>query len=489
MGEGKILVKKGVDEMYKKQIIFMVIFLSLLSSWVLAAKNLGVTITKVSGDCEVMRAGELGWIKANVDMRLYLNDRIRTKFISTATLKFDDGTIIDLEENTVVDIKELFESRWTNRTKSEMKIWIGEISGTIEKLKTGDSEFNIHTPVAIIGIRGTKVKVKVGSKGETTCYVHEGKAQMRGIKEPEDKWTTIKENEYATCMTGDKISTPEQFKPIPPKKEIPPEVKPVPPEEEIIPKEEKIPKPPIKPLPAPEIYAQFPEQNKPFINEIPHITVFISHPTIKELSQVPDCFLQIDDNRPIKLPSGVTKYRFSLYLKPGPNKVVIKAWYEKGQVAVTAIHFSFDPYPPIIRTKRYIACPPRGLIKEIREMTFHSPTLKEVPVEISVIVADLDSGIREVIVNGRKMEMEREEYYKILLPLLVVVEKMIPQIQKKEYEVNINKVEEVKLKVTDKADNVITEILEPIKIAREIKCKLEKELNANQVKPGKRRRR
>jgi len=471
--------------MQKKQISLITTIFVLVANWVLA-QELGVTITKVSGDCEVMRAREVKWIPANVEMRLYLNDRIRTKFISKATLKFDDGTIIQMKENTTIDIKELFENKLTGRTKSEMKIWLGEILGTIEKLKTKDSEFNIQTPVAIIGIRGTKIKVKVGSRGETTCYVQEGNIRMRGISEPEDKWTIIEENKYSTCITGKEVSIPEKFKPLPPEEEE--EIEPLSEilkrrKEKITLSEKVLPYQPV--LPAPEINAQFPEQNKPFINKIPNVTIFISPLPRGDIKEIPTCFLQIEDDKPIELPKGATKYRFRPYLKPGVNELAIKAWYAGGQVGKTVIRFPFfDPQPPIIQSMKDTVQPLRKLAERINSEIFTSEEKKffkeKIPIEISVIAADLGSGIREVIVNGRRMEKIREKYYNVILFLSakMTVEKEGSYSLKEKYKVKkVSLSEEVKLRVTDKADNSITEIMDSKRIENDIEGTLERALN------------
>ncbi|MDI6735414.1 MAG: FecR family protein [bacterium] len=414
--------------MHKKLFIFMVMILVLVSN-LAQAKELGITITKIKGDCEIMRVSEVEWIKANVDMRLYLNDRIRTKLISQATLEFDDGTIIEMKEKTTIDIKELFESKWTGTTKSEMKLWVGKISGTIEKLKTRDSEFNIHTPVAVIGIRGTKIEIEVGNKGETTCRVRAGLVRMRGLQEPEDKWTTIKENESATCITGKKVSPPETSKPVP---------------------EEKPPFLLAEPLPSPKIKAQFPTQNKPFINRIPDVTVFISHPSAKNLLEFPICFLQIGDDNPIKLAKGITKYRFRPHLKPGPNELVIKAWYEDSPPGVTVVHFPFfDPHPPIIREKRVVPLEPTtNLKKQIGTSTGN----RIIPVEVFVSAEDLGSGIKEVIVNGKRMEKIKEGIYHTVLSLVGVIEISLQS--------QSLKLQQIKLIVSDKADNLTIEVMD-----------------------------
>ncbi|MEW6619183.1 MAG: FecR family protein [bacterium] len=450
--------------MYKKQFIFMVIFLSLLSSLALANKDLGVTITKVSGECEVLRAGEVKWIKAKVDMRLYINDRIRTKFISQATIEFDDGTTIEMYENTTIDIKELFEETQTGKTKSEMKLWLGKILGTVEKLKTRDSEFNIQTPVAIIGIRGTKLEVEVGKQGETTCKVHTGVVRMRGLEEPEDEWTTIREKEKAYCITPDEVTPPEIF----------------------IPLEEKLPK--FKPLPAPKLYAQFPGENKPFINEIPDVTVFISPPPIPvNINQMPACFLEIGDNRPIELPKGITKYRFKPFLKPGPNELAIKAWYEKGEVGAVVVHFPFfDPISPIIQDWRIDPKIPDQLIEKIKEACEGNERKFEgtepVPVSIFVRATDLGSGVRNVFLNLNEKEMKKikEDYYEGFLFLNVRITVESPESPKppKKYKViEVKLLVDLNLMVIDKAENESTEIMDPRKIEREIHRRLQTRLN------------
>lgn len=440
----------------------MTMILVLVSNWAVA-QELGVTITQISGECQVMRAGEVKWIKVEEPaMRLYLNDRIRTKLISKATLIFDDGTIIEMKENTTIDIKKLFEDKLTTVTKSEMKIWLGEIVGTIEKLKTKDSEFNIYTPVAIIGIRGTKINVKVGSKGETTCYVRQGSVRMCGIKEPEDKWTIIEENNYSTSITGEEVSPPKKFKPLPLEEKE--EVKPL---LDILKKKKEGILLPEEELPAqfvgvaPKVTAEFPEQGKPFINHIPNVTVFLSPPPMEKISI---CFLQIGDDKPIELPKGVTKYRFKPYLKPGPNELVVKAWYEGGLVGKTVIRFPFfDPHPPRIQSMKYIVLSVKGLDKEIASTQEQE---RYFPVEISVIVSDLGSGVGDVIINGRRMEKIREGYYKKLLFLSA-------KMSFTEDQRVVKKVEDVKLEVIDKAQNSITQIIDSTRIAKDIKRRLE----------------
>lgn len=430
--------------MHKKLFISMVMILVLISN-LARAEELGITITKIKGDCEIMRVGEVKWVKANVDMRLYLNDRIRTKLISNATLEFEDGTIIEMKENTTIDIKELFKSKWTGTIKSEMKLWIGKISGTIEKLKTRDSEFNIHTPVAIIGIRGTKIEVEVGSKGETTCRVLAGLVKMRGLHEPADRWTTIKENESATSITGEKVSPPERFRPV---------------------SEEKSSFPPVvEPLPSPKIKAQFPTQNKPFINRIPNVTVFISHPSGKNLLESPDCFLQIGDNNPMRLAKGITKYRFRPHLKPGLNELVIKAWYEGSPPGITVVHFPFfDPHPPIIREKRVIPFEPT--IKPLVGTYTRNSIIR---VEVFVSAEDLGSGVKEVIVNGKRMEKIKEGIYQTVLPLVVpplVVERQVS------LQLRNESLQPIKLIVLDKADNLTIEAMDLRKIEKLILGKI-----------------
>lgn len=465
--------------MGKKGFIIMVMIL--MSNWALA-QDLGVTITKVTGECEVLRAGEVKWLKANVDTRLYPNDRIRTKLVSNAELKFDDGTIIEMKENTTLDIKELFESKWTGKTKSEMKLWIGKISGTIEKLKTRDSEFNVHTPVAIIGIRGTKIEVEVGSKGETTCQVIRGEVRMRGLQEAEDKWTTIKENEYSICPTGEKVNLPEIFKPglieeekkeeekLEPLSEILKKRKKLLREGELFPEEGVVSPegveeviPAEKLLPAPKITAQFPGQDKPFMNKIPNVTVFISQP-LTSSREIPTCYLQIEDRR-VELPKGATRYSFRPGLKPGPNELTIKAWYQGGQVAAVPVRFPFyDPQPPIIREKRLIPLnkPPIGSTIVRQSGTV---TINRIPVEVFVSAEDSGSGIKEVIVNGKRLEKIKEGVYRTILSLELKV-----TIQS----IGVNReVEEVRVIVSDKADNLTIETMEPKKIEGEIKRRLQ----------------
>jgi hypothetical protein len=150
----------------------------------------------LQGDVEVKLKGEKDWKKARLYMELYPGDKIRTKLASDAELKFEDGSVLKIKENTIVDIRKILFDHLKETTKSSIKLWIGKIKAILESLRP-DSTFHIHTPSAIIGVRGTILLVKVERDGSTWLGIEKGEATFQGIKQK--KAIVVRRGQCARC--------------------------------------------------------------------------------------------------------------------------------------------------------------------------------------------------------------------------------------------------------------------------------------------------
>jgi len=159
-------------------IIFLVIF---VSGYVLA-QEVG-KITAFKGKVDILRAGKAPVIEAKINLPVYLKDVIRTKTDSKAEITFKDGTVIRIAPRSRVDISEYFTDAETLRAtidlpKGKVAAYVSEES--TEKIKKAPkvNRFEIKTPIAVGGVRGTDYIVAhyfnystiIVLKGKVYCY-------------------------------------------------------------------------------------------------------------------------------------------------------------------------------------------------------------------------------------------------------------------------------------------------------------------------------
>gem|GEM_PF-3760935 len=142
-----------------------------------------VIISYIEGDVDVFLFGKKDWEGAKLNQKLREGDRIRTRLQSKAEIKLKDGSTINISENSIMDIKELFEKGLTK--KSSFKLWMGGIKARFERLRTKDSEAKFYTPTAVMGLRGTTVWLLVDWEGKTRCGFEKGSGYIYSDKEGE----------------------------------------------------------------------------------------------------------------------------------------------------------------------------------------------------------------------------------------------------------------------------------------------------------------
>jgi len=137
--------------------------------------DVGGEIVGLSGSVEVMLSQSEAYEPAQEDMFLQAQDNIRTGPASSAEIAFDeDGkNVVRLDSDTEATI--------IIKSSEKMELLKGEVLSTIGYLPEGSS-FEIRTPTAVSGARGTDWVTKVEGD-ETTVESLDGSPYVRGIDE------------------------------------------------------------------------------------------------------------------------------------------------------------------------------------------------------------------------------------------------------------------------------------------------------------------
>ena len=176
-----------------KKIGFLFFFITLCSMMSYlpqsgAAESVG-KFTKVEGTVDVLREGNLPAIPVKVGDPIFVKDVIRTKSNSRAEIIFVDGNTIKISQRSRIDVSEYLAEE--HRSLEILKLQRGRVEATVlEKnakrisLSPNAHKFEIHTPCAVTGVRGTRYWTYQWENCATIA-VQEGKVYVYNPKFPE----------------------------------------------------------------------------------------------------------------------------------------------------------------------------------------------------------------------------------------------------------------------------------------------------------------
>jgi len=122
------------------------------------------TLTVLSiteGDVFVMKAGTDSWTEAEVGLSLEVGDTVKTGASSGAKITFFDGSTIELQAGTEIEIASLDVSTDTGATTITLMQTIGTTVSRVTKLLDPASNYEIETPTGVAAVRGSILIVRV----------------------------------------------------------------------------------------------------------------------------------------------------------------------------------------------------------------------------------------------------------------------------------------------------------------------------------------
>jgi len=120
--------------------------------------------TIVQGRVDILKEGNLPAASVERGDPVFVKDIIRTKSDSRAEVTFRDGNILRIDQRSRVDISEYYTEE--GRSKGIVKLARGKVEAIVEKsivqqisISPEANRFEIHTPNAVAGVRGTDLFV------------------------------------------------------------------------------------------------------------------------------------------------------------------------------------------------------------------------------------------------------------------------------------------------------------------------------------------
>lgn len=168
--------------------ILALVAVLMVSSTALDAQSVQpASLIRSRGDVVFMKAGTSRWVPASERMRIGQGDKLKTGANGRAVVRLTPGNNVSLSENTEMVFEQatsqtrvdpdnkvlgLFPvriSEYNLRTNLKQ----GQAVNVLRNLK-GNSTYELHTPVAVVGVRGTIFLATVSPAGTVNFYTSEG---------------------------------------------------------------------------------------------------------------------------------------------------------------------------------------------------------------------------------------------------------------------------------------------------------------------------
>ncbi|WP_261301868.1 FecR domain-containing protein [Paenibacillus andongensis] len=147
-------------------------------------------IAALTGDVTIKKGGGSKSYDAYESMSLNQGDTVYTGASSSVKLNLSNGDAdVTLGENAEVNVSDLNTS--DGNKKSKLKVWAGSLWVKVKSLAGSDDEFEVETPTAVMGVRGTQFFVTVDPKtGAIKMAVGAGKVSATTVTNEADSTQT-----------------------------------------------------------------------------------------------------------------------------------------------------------------------------------------------------------------------------------------------------------------------------------------------------------
>lgn len=179
-----------------------------LSLAVMAHAAATATVLKSSGQVEAQKSGAGAWKALKKGDKLAQGDKIKTGAGGEAVIEWFNGNAVKIKGMSLVTLDEL--SADARGEKSTVEIQQGKAHIKAKKLSAGSS-FDLKTPVARAGVRGTEFSVELQDDGTAVFAVIEGSIFVEAI----DITKTLDADYYVIVQTsqapGEPMTIPDDM--------------------------------------------------------------------------------------------------------------------------------------------------------------------------------------------------------------------------------------------------------------------------------------
>lgn len=161
-------------------VLAVFIFLAVMMMQSLVIMQRIASVSDVSGDVQVSSNTESTFRQLLADDHVAAGYTVRTGPDSRVTLNWMDGSRVRLGESTAMRVRKCSLNTATDTTTALFDLDVGRVWVRVLSALGGKTKFQIRTPTATAGVRGTVFSVGVEPEGRTEVSVYEGTVHVSG---------------------------------------------------------------------------------------------------------------------------------------------------------------------------------------------------------------------------------------------------------------------------------------------------------------------
>ncbi len=194
------MIKRKTD--FTVVILFLILTLGLVTNaWAVKGNPIG-EVSSFYGDVKDRHKGEVKWIPAKLGLDIYQYDTVKTEKKSKVRIVFEDGSLLNLSEDTELEIKEHIYTPKEKRRVSLFALLRGKMRVFCQRFAGRGSRFQVETPTAVIGIRGTEFIIWVVNSELTIVICLQDEVFVRNIDKKVVGEVTLKPNQMTKVGVG-----------------------------------------------------------------------------------------------------------------------------------------------------------------------------------------------------------------------------------------------------------------------------------------------
>ena len=156
-------------------------------------------LVKTEGITNFRASFQDAWKPATLQTTINAGQWLQTAKGARAIISFGKEAVITINEDTTLEIKEVAVNP-DGTIKVSTKLTRGKIWSLVEKLKSEKSRYEVETPTAVAGVRGTTFMVTVNPDGQSSRIgVVEGEVGVRSLGE-KPAYVILRENMAAVIV-------------------------------------------------------------------------------------------------------------------------------------------------------------------------------------------------------------------------------------------------------------------------------------------------
>ena len=167
------------EKLWRRVLLSLLIFAG--STVYLSSADAVGKVTTMEGEVEVKPGESETWKALNLGDEVYPKDTIKTAEDSKVEIFFIDESSVSIGPQTTIKIEKLIYSPAKNYRDSSMRLLLGKTRFNVRRLFSRESKFEVRTPTAVAGVKGTRFIVWVLSPVLTRIAVDEGQVSVRNI--------------------------------------------------------------------------------------------------------------------------------------------------------------------------------------------------------------------------------------------------------------------------------------------------------------------